>query len=323
MNWILRRLQAGDALNVRNLVNENNWQQLHLLDRAIYDPIHMRRIVARRYRTDVFTANSSLGGFHQGRLVAFALYGDGTHPITGMRERHLLDLLDTSTDGHVFQQMIEQLVYEAYEDGVGLMRLEVSAHSDIAARMLRVVQAQGFLLNHIILRRTISPQPPVPGYFELTSNDHRPFALNCLARAIANGLAETDQVEMKQIVEFTERHFRRLQSNHRISIIGLDSEREPRAHAVVELVPSRLRRAEEAQLFDIFVPAEWKGKSWSKRLWCYTENLLNTRGIIRAEGTLGINAGIVPDRLIESLDEEGWWVDRYVQILRFDLSEAL
>jgi hypothetical protein len=310
----VRPLTAADAREARRLLVAQQLAELHPLDR---DDLDVRRATHRlnaRYNARVVGATPSLAVASGSRIEALALYGDADNPITGRRERHLLDVAHDDTAATAPARLLAAVIARAERDGVDVVRAEASAHGAPACRLRDAFATLGFREQHVVLRRRLEPAARIEGRFALTSPEHAEFAYACMADGAENTYrgwgAAVDRTLVRRVVR---RRYRRLQTPRRISLLAFDDAGRPRAHALAELVPGRVRPRREALLYDIFVPERSKGQGWAQQTWRKLEALLAERGADRCTGTV-VHAGS-GDGVAAALRAAGWWLDRNAYVL--------
>jgi hypothetical protein len=317
----VRALERSDSKAAVELAMWQRLDRLHPSDQAVVDGTVVRRRFHRRYGPAALDSIWSLACFRGGRLVAFVGDGDGVHPVTRERERHLLDVFCAPGEVDALGELVARVIGTARADGVDTLRADVGVRGSHAAAILAQLAGMGFVEDHLVVRKPVKSRVMPEGEFLFTPAAHRGFALECIRGGITNALQGTGwDVDDRRIRRYVGRRFGRLATATRWSLLALQDGR-PRAHALVQLVPADLRRAHEALIHDIFVPPAWKGQGWSARLLAWIEHLLHQRTVDRVEGTVvQLNDPQVP-QLLSNLSRDGWWPE--VQSLVMPLTRRL
>lgn len=267
------------------------------------DLARAERTIRRRYAPRVVAACGGLVAY-EGQVVAAVLTGDAFHPLTGLHERHLLDLVHHPDHPDSLNRLLPELEREARTEGVDLLRAEVSVRS----KAYESLQSAGFRESHLVMRKRVVDRAEPGDRYRMTGDGERAFARSCLKQGIINGLHHAGvPVEEDKVDAYCKQRFHRLQGKKRLSIVAHD-EGALRAHAYVELERSELTGRLEGRLVDAFTLPEWKGEGWAIGLWRRVETVLAELGIERCNGTL---ARADPDdvKVLANLERDGWWVE--------------
>lgn len=308
----VRSLYRTDAALVSDAAIQYEMARLDSEATSPSDREQLRRALARRYRHDVVAGTEGEVVFAGSQLLAFALRSDAVNPLSGYRERHLVDLVVCSHDG--FDHLESLLDLEralARNERIDIMRCEIDCRAPNFASALRALETVGFIPHHVTLRKCLEPRLPSDGNFCRTSQTHASFALNCLRVSMRRGMLAAGVIVDDVVLDrYLARRYKQLNSKTRLSYVALGPDSEPNAHCLVEILPSSLPERSEAAIVDLHVDHHKIGEGWSWRLRSYVEQDLRRVGI-RSVGATVVQVNMTNSQdVMNSAASRGWWAVR-------------
>jgi hypothetical protein len=319
----IRPLTPSDASTITGLATLHAVASLHPEEAKDRDRRYLLRRFGRRYRLDITRGTAGECAFVNDEVVAFALHMDVRNPLSADRERHLVDLFVSGAAGvAALPELLSCISASSRRHGIDVIRCELEATAPSATEIDKALTGAGYLRHHLVVRKSLSPVEIPAGAFATTTSEYERFAHECLRRSVERGqLAMGSQIDPATLDRYVGRRFKVLNGRNRRSYVALGTDGEPRAHALFELVSSRLCSSREALLVDIHVPPAWVGEGWGARLTAYAENELFATGFRHAEASLfQVNVSNW-EVVLSSAQRRGWFPSRqsFVQLLTRDL----
>lgn len=299
----------GDLATWRHLLVERELAAARAGDAELVELPYLKRRVSQMLSRR--EAEERPGLFiRDGSLVAAIAWGDGTHPLSGRLERHLLHVSHVVGEEEALLHVLREAAQRARNDGVDLLRMLVPT---VEGPLEEGLLGMGFRRHYQVVRNfSVEHMPETDGWeWHRTRGPERAFVHDCLHRAIINGhVGPRPSGEMlKRVADLVQSQYRRLQTRRRISVVAC-VEGKPVSHALLEMKPARYGRGLDAFLADVFVARGQEGAGWARRLGLVSLSLAREARAVRVESIVSLVGTPDPERLLENLGRAGWWIDR-------------